>query len=364
MENLTPDIEKKSDKSQYVIIIPFIFVCFLLASYVLLANDTYLGFKNYRTFVNDGFIEYFPHSTKKENAAKKINILSENDVSVGLKDTVYTDKDTWLELRIDQQMLYQHWRDGKVVKYAISSGNKYLSRSVESRPGLFAIFHKTEKHESSQYNGAEMYFFMPFNQGIGFHSLNGTGYYGNLGVRPSSHGCIRMRHEDVKKVFKDSPLGTLVLAHNGKTARTVGFAPPEFKNEDSLSKDEEKFLLADNLLNILEGNYFISDRKFFIVNPKTIPVSGVYIGYDAKLPEKQKTKKSLYYFRNQVDWFTKIIPGEILDSAKSAEYLADMNFDEKLIKGKRSDQDISSAEIIKKYFHNPIGILPYFPPEN
>lgn len=205
---------------------------------------------------------------------------------------------------------------------------------------------------------------MPFNQGIGFHSLNGTGYYGNLGVRPSSHGCIRMRHEDVKKVFKDSPLGTLVLAHNGKTARTVGFAPPEFKTEDSLSKDEEKFLLADNLLNILEGNYFVSDRKFFIVNPKTIPVSGVYIGYDAKLPEKQKTKKSLYYFRNQVDWFASIIPGEILDSAKSAEYLADMNFDEKLIKGKRSDQDISSAEIIKKYFHNPIGILPYFPPEN
>ncbi|MFA5011333.1 MAG: L,D-transpeptidase [Ignavibacteria bacterium] len=350
----------KNDRSQYIIFIPFVFVCFLLASYVLLAGQNTF----YTAFINDGFTEYFPHATKRNDAAKKINILSENDVSVGLKDTVYTDKDSWLELRIDQQMLYQHFRDGRVFKYPISSGNKYLSRSVESRPGLFAIFHKTEKHESSQYNGAEMYFFMPFNQGIGFHSLNGTGYYGSLGVRPSSHGCIRMRHEDVRKVFKDSPLGTLVLAHNGKTARTVGFAPKEFSTTDSLTKDEEKLLLAENLHNILDGKYFISDRRFFIVNPKTIPVSGVYIGYDAKLPDKQKTLKSIYYFKNQDDRLMTIGSGDILDSVKSAEYLVGMNFDDYVINDRKTDQDLSSAELIKKYFHNPIGILPYFPPEN
>ena len=360
MENTLQNTERKRDKSQYIIFIPFVFVCFLLASYLLLAGQN--TFK--AAFINDGFTEYFPHVTKRDDAAKKINILSENDVSVGLKDTVYTDKDSWLELRIDQQMLYQHYRDGRVLKYPISSGNKYLSRSVESRPGLFAIFHKTERHESSQYNGAEMYFFMPFNQGIGFHSLNGTGYYGNLGVRPSSHGCIRMRHEDVRKVFKDSPLGTLVLAHNGKTARTVGFAPKEFAAVDSLTKDEEKLLLAENLQNILEGKYFISDRKFFVVNPKTIPVSGVYIGYDAKLPDKQKTLKCVYYFKNQDDWLMTISSGDILDSAKSAEYLAGMNFNDFVTNDRKTNQDLSSAELIKKYFHNPIGILPYFPPEN
>ncbi len=360
MENTIQKPDSNRDRSQYIIFIPFVFACFLLASYVLLAGQ--ITFHN--SIINEGFTEYFPHATKRSDAAKKINILSENDVSVGLKDTVYTEKDSWLELRIDQQMLYQHFRDGRVVKYAISTGNKYLSRSVESRPGLFAIFHKTEKHESSQYNGAEMYFFMPFNQGIGFHSLNGTGYYGNLGVRPSSHGCIRMRHDDVRKVFKDSPLGTLVLAHNGKTARTVGFAPKEFISADSMSKDEEKLLIAENLQNILEGKYFISDRKFFIVNPKTIPVSGIYIGYDAKLPDKQKTLKSVYYFKNQDDWLMSINSGDILDSAKSAEYLAGMNYDDYKIKDRKPDQELSSAELIKKYFHNPIGILPYFPPEN
>lgn len=350
-----------TDKGRFIIIIPLIVVCFLILSFVLQANDQVIGNINPKV---EGFAEFFGNDIKSVNSSHKINILSESDVSVGLKDTVYTDKDCWLELRIDQQMLYQHWRNGKVEKYGISSGNKYLDRSIESRPGLFAIFVKEERHESSQYNNAEMFFFMPFNQGIGFHSLNGSGYYGNLGVRPSSHGCIRMRHEDVRKVFRDCPLGTLVLAHRGYTARTVGFAPPEFENKDSLSKDEEKYLLAENLYNILEGNYFVADRKFFVVNPKTIPVSGIYMGYDAKLPDKQKSKKSVYYFANSNDVTNTYKTGDILDSIKSAEYLVDFTYDIEDIKYNTPNRDLSSAEIIKKYFSNPIGVLPYFPPVN
>ncbi len=353
--------EVQTDKNKYIIFIPLLLVCFLIVSFVLQTNEQVLGNVNPKI---EGFTEYFGNSANIQNMASKFNILSESDVSVGLKDTVYTDKDCWLELRIDQQMLYQHWRNGKVEKYAISSGNKYQDRAIESRPGLFAIFHKEERHESSQYNNAEMYWFMPFNQGIGFHSLNGTGYYGFLGVRPSSHGCIRMRHEDVKKVFKECPIGTLVLAHRGYTARVVGFAPENYEPKDSLSKDEEKYLLASNLYNILEGNYFVTERKFFVVNPKTIPVSGVYMGYDAKLPEKQKTKKSVYYFQNINDVTGAYKIGDILDSAKSAEYLIDFYVDIDEIKGDTPARDLSSAEIVKKYFSNPIGVLPYFPPVN
>jgi hypothetical protein len=353
--------EIQNDKGKFIIFLPLTIICLLIVSFAFQANEQSIDNINPKIA---GFTEYFSHTANVQNLANKINILSESDVSVGLKDTVYTDKDCWLELRIDQQMLYQHWRNGKVEKYGISSGNKYLSRSIESRPGLFAIFVKVERHESSQYNNAEMYHFMPFNQGIGFHSLNGTGYYGNLGVRPSSHGCIRMRHDEVKKVFKDCPLGTLVLAHRGYTARTVGFAPEGYENKDSLSKEEEKYLLASNLYNVLEGNYFVSERKFFVVNPKTIPVSGVYMGYDAKLPEKQKTKKSVYFFANENDIIGLVKAGDILDSLKSSEFLADMNYEIEDIKGKTPERDLSSAELIKKYFSNPIGVLPYFPPEN
>jgi hypothetical protein len=295
-----------------------------------------------------------------------INILSETDLSTGIKDTVYTDKDCWLELRIDQQMLYQHWRDGHLVKYAISTGNKFLSRSIESRPGLFAIFVKEERHESSQYHNAAMYYFMPFNMGIGFHSLDGTGYYGNLGVRPSSHGCIRMRHEDVKKLFKDCSLGTIVLAHRGYSARTVGFAPKDFQNPAEYSKDEVKKMLAENLVNILEGNYYIKERKFFVVDPKVIPVSGVYISYDRKIPEKQKLSSCAFNFMGNSDWLSMNMNSINIKFENEKDELAGLTdkliIDPKDIKKVETTDYFSDADLIKKYFHNPIGILPYFPP--
>jgi len=316
------------------------------------------------TFPDKGFKEI---GISSEHSNFNVNILSETDLSMGIKDTVYTDKDTWLELRIDQQMLYQHWRDGRVVSYPISSGNKFLDRSIESRPGLFAIFVKEERHESSQYNNAEMFHFMPFNQGIGFHSLNGTGYYGNLGVRPSSHGCIRMRHADVKKLFGETPLGTIVLAHRGYTARTVGFAPKDFENKEEFSKDEFKKMLAENLANVLSGDYYMKERKFFVIDPKVIPTSGIYISYDRKIPDKQKMNKSTYLFLNNTDWLSMrerhihINPEDKNDDLNTL--IAALFIDEKDIKKDNSPDYFSDAELVKKYFHNPIGILPYFPPK-
>jgi hypothetical protein len=309
---------------------------------------------------------FFELGSNSGHSNFNINILSESDLSAGIKDTVYTDKDCWLELRIDQQMLYQHWRDGRLSKYPISSGNKYLSRSIESRPGLFAIFVKEELHESSQYNNAKMFYFMPFNQGIGFHSLAGTGYYGNLGVAPSSHGCIRMRHEDVKKIFKDCPLGTIVIAHRGYSARTVGFAPKDFTNPEEYSKDEYKKMLAENLSNILDGNFYTRERKFFVVDPKVIPVSGVYISYDKKIPDKQKLGVSIYSFMNNTDLLSMkefhTIINEVNNDSGLDDLINELIVEEKEVKKDIPDNILSDAELIKKYFHNPIGILPYFPP--
>jgi hypothetical protein len=46
-------------------------------------------------------------------------------------------------------MVYVHWRNGKIDKYPVSSGNKFLDKGLETRPGLFAIFVMEEHHESS-----------------------------------------------------------------------------------------------------------------------------------------------------------------------------------------------------------------------
>jgi len=318
-----------------------------------------------------GFSEF--SNFQISNSQSKCNILTQEDLSKGIKDTVYTEFDCWLELRIDRQMLYQHWRNGKVESYPVSTGNKYLSRSIESRPGLFTVFFKELHHESSQYHNADMYNFMPFNQGIGFHSLNGTGYYGALGKMPSSHGCIRMRHQDVQKIYKDCPIGTLVLATRGNSCRTIGFAPKDYKNDKEYDKDELKAMLSENLYNILEGKYYVADRKYFVVNPDIIPRSGIYIGYDRKIPEKQVLPKSKYVViqlvdrlninKNNFDFKIEEKKNDIIASNDDPEDTLEIAENENASNYK-PDIPYTKEELIKKYFHNPIGILPYFPPEN
>lgn len=295
--------------------------------------------------------------------AGNVNILSPADLSSGLKDTVYTDKECWLELKINKQMLYQHWRNGTVNSYPVSTGNNKGGdpEALESRPGLFAIFHKVEHHQSSQFNAANMYNFMPFNQGIGFHSIDGTGYYAHLGVRPSSHGCIRMKHDDAKKLFKECPLGTLVLATNGYSARTVAFAPEGFVNEKEYSKEDYKLMLAENLYNIINGKYYMQEREMFVVNPKVIPVSGVYTSYDVKIPQKQIIPR-IHLTVAEVKDNLNLIESKSILQTEDHEIV-----EEEIVEvgsGKVKNPDVDSSEdLIKKYFNNPIGVLPYFGPK-
>jgi lipoprotein-anchoring transpeptidase ErfK/SrfK len=311
--------------------------------------------------------KYYESKGGEIKNAGKFNILSSEDLSGNIKDTVYTDKETWLELKIDQQMLYQHWRDGHVEKYPISSGNNKGGdpEALESRPGLFAIFHKEEHHQSSQFNSANMYHFMPFNQGIGFHSIDGTGYYANLGVRPSSHGCIRMKHADAEKLFGETPLGTLVLATKGYSARAIAFAPEGFENERTYEKDEYKRMLAGNLYNILNGKYYVEEREKFVVDPKVIPVSGVYISYDNKIPAKQIIPRNYVAFYEKKDKI-EINPGkEILKENTADEFVSLVNYEvtDSIKKDKSVLKINSTDDLVKQYFNNPIGVLPYFGPK-
>lgn len=304
---------------------------------------------------------------KEIKNAGKYNILSSNDLSDKIKDTVYTDKECWLELKINEQMLYQHWRNGTTVKYPVSTGNNKGGdpEALESRPGLFAIFLKVEHHKSSQFDASNMYHFMPFNQGIGFHSIDGTGYYSHLGVRPSSHGCIRMKHEDAKKLFGDCPIGTLVLATKGYSGRTIAFAPEDFKNTKEYTKDEYKRMLAANLYNLVSGRYYIEERERFIVDPKIIPVSGVYTSYDFQIPDKQIIPRSYVAFYERPDKSNVVEKQEILEQENSEEFIQLVGNDEAAHQETVSNKLMvnSTDDMVKKYFNNPIGVLPYFGPK-
>lgn len=357
-ESLNIDNKKIRSRKLLTFAFPIIFLIIIASSIPNLKTES-------RNICYDSYItERGVHDSDIKR--ELINILSNSDLASNLIDTVYTDKDCWLELRIDRQMLYQHWRNGQTEKYPVSSGNKYLDKGVESRPGLFAIFFKEAHHQSTQFNNADMYHFMPFNQGIGFHSLDGNGYYGTLGVAPSSHGCIRMRRNDAEKLFKDCPLGTLVLAHRGSTLRTVGFAPEGYKNPEEYTKDNYKLMLSKNLYNILEGNYYVNERYFFVVDPNAIPKTGVYIAYDGKLPEHQKMPLNsfkIYYYADRLR-SEMILPLTVAssDSNLVSEIFSDLIDDSESADG-HLNENLTDKDLIKEYFNNPIGILPYYGPD-
>ncbi|HWA06355.1 MAG TPA: L,D-transpeptidase, partial [Ignavibacteria bacterium] len=134
---------------------------------------------------NKKFSVQDPNEVVTENQEKtpKVNfsaLLAAEEFSKNLRDTIYTADNLWLEFRIDQQRLYVHYRDGRTITYPVSSGIPGAHKSVDSRPGLFAIFHMNEAHKSSQFQ-SQLNYFMAFNMGVGFHGLPGTGYYVHLG---------------------------------------------------------------------------------------------------------------------------------------------------------------------------------------
>ena len=336
-----------------VMIFPFIFVVFLV-----------FGFTQLKTGDHSGQNIDNSYSDAGNKKAPRINfsaLLAQEQFSSELRDTVYTDKDIWLELRIDEQRVYVHYRNGKTKSYPVSTGNKFLNKGIESRPGLFAIFLKEELHLSSQFDDAKMFYYMPFNMGIGFHSLAGTGYYGNLGVRPSSHGCIRMAAGDVKELFKECPVGTLVLVHRGNTARVVAFAPEGFKNDRDYSKDDYMNLLAYNLNSLYQGKYFINPPKRFIIDPAIIPRIGYYIGTTDDIPEKQQIPLNLNIPEMKNDILSESSRNtEIADKLDTA-IARELGLDTDTASYSSPDID-SSPELVHKLVYNPIGILPYFPP--
>ncbi len=301
----------------------------------------------------------------KNKSKHEINfaaLLANKEFSKNLRDTVYTDKDLWLELRIDQQTLYVHYRDGSVKRYPVSTGIPGASKSVESRPGLFAIFLKEEVHLSTQFSNARMNYYMPYNMGIGFHGLPGTGYYGSLGKRPSSHGCIRMRNEDVRPLFKQCDIGTLVLSHKGKSVRTVAFAPDGFSNDAELTKEDYIKITAYNLASLMEGKYFLHPPKRFILDGKILPRSGITVSSADVLPDKQLLPFAVAE-PEEVSDELKFSGTEISVMPEEIQYVSNFSIEESVNTEPVMKEIDVDPEKVKKYSHNPLGILPYFGPK-
>jgi hypothetical protein len=206
-----------------------------------------------------------------------------------LRDTVYTDKNHFIEVNLITQQATLFSRDGSEFHFPISSGTKRVEKGMETNQGLFAIQWKAKEQYSVQFDSTVMLNWMGFNNGIGFHALLGKSYYKYLGKKNVSHGCVRVSREDAQIVYEKVKKGTPVLVNKGNNAITIAFTS-EGESYNQYSYSETYKLLRERQQLIYDGDYLIASNEKILVDEKNIYSSGLPIGDSELIPVRQNLK--------------------------------------------------------------------------
>jgi hypothetical protein len=223
----------------------------------------------------------FAVEKKKIRGAKALPVIDYSR----LKDTLYTYQTHFIEVNLAEQKGYLHSRDSVMI-FPLSSGNKKLEEGVETNEGLFVIQCMLPEWHSSQFDSTLMINWMGFNHGIGFHALNGNGYYKHLGKRKSSHGCVRISREDSQLIYSRVRVGTPVLVHSGNNAVFIGFSDST-ENYERYSYKDLNQLLPSRLQKLYEGRYYSEAGGKLFISRKNVMHSGLPIGNAERIPSKQ-----------------------------------------------------------------------------
>ena len=227
-------------------------------------------------------------NVNEEKAKYKINCTE-------LKDTLFTTLDYFIEVNLSTQIAYLHSRFDSTKTFGVSTGTKKLKDGIETKEGVFAIQFKVERWRSVQFDSTLMLHFMTFNWGVGFHGLAGTSYYKYLGVKPSSHGCVRVSKEDGKDIYSKVKYGTPVIVHNGNPAVYIGFAEPNDPDLKYLEYSDLKNLIADRIEKLYKGNYLLKPNAKLLIDNINVTHAGLPIGDGNKI-EKRQILKPDYLF--------------------------------------------------------------------
>ena len=206
-----------------------------------------------------------------------------------LRDTVYTNKNYYIEVNLSTQHATLYTRDGNEFHFPISSGTKRVEKGMETNQGLFAIQWKAKKQYSVQFDSTVMLNWMGFNNGIGFHALQGKSYYKYLGKKNVSHGCIRVSREDAQILFEKLERGTPVLVHKGNSAIQIAFTS-EGESYNQYSYSDTNKQLKERLQKLYHGDYLISSNEKILVDEKNIYSGGLPIGNAELIPTRQNLK--------------------------------------------------------------------------
>ncbi len=208
-----------------------------------------------------------------------------------VSDTIFTLGDAIIEISLADQTTTLRRRGDTNLVFKVSTGTSRLAKGVETPPGLFFVKNKAVKARSPQFNNAELFYWIGFNAGIGFHGLRGNSYYGYLGVKPSSHGCVRIAREDGEVLYDYVDAGSPVIVYDEKPARIVEFAErgdfdpaKDLKLKDNPAHRE---ILRNRLENLYSGNAAENLKYKVFVDGATSIYPGFEVGGANRIAAEQ-----------------------------------------------------------------------------
>lgn len=245
--------------------------------------------------VYDDMVSHYSKAPNPKHIIKdiaKIPMLPLDNIII--KDTVFVLSNTFMVISLKEQIcyLYQRYNNEPMI-YKISSGNPFISQGIETSIGLFTVQSKNPLGISKQFNNAELHNWIGFNVNIGLHGLKTNSYYNSLGVRPSSHGCVRIGREDGADLYKQVKLGTPILVYKDEPALTLAFAPKkniEMTNYEPIPSDSRKYrkTINNRLNNLYRGLAYVNNKTKLMLDGTTIIKRGGYpIGIHDSIPYKQ-----------------------------------------------------------------------------
>ncbi len=236
-------------------------------------------------------IPLFAEGEKKNNQGKNTNEDEVRPLLIStVKDTLFTLSDYYIEVNLATQKAFLHSRYDSTKSFGVSTGTKKVKDGVETNEGIYAIQFKVKKWYSTQFDSTLMLNFMTFNWGIGFHALAGNSYYKFLGVKKSSHGCVRISRQIATELFEKISYGTPVIVHSGNPAVSIAFANQDDNNLKYFSYPELKNELNLRLQKLYKGEYLLFPKPKLLIDQFNVTHSGLPIGNGSKIKRHQIIK--------------------------------------------------------------------------
>lgn len=224
-----------------------------------------------------------------------------------VQDTLYTTDSVYMVVDLQDQDVMLHFRSGRTERFLVSSGNPWIRDGMATPTGIFTVQNKVPMAISRQFNDARLHNWIGVNGGVGFHGLDGSGYYWNLGKRASSHGCIRMSREEIREMYDMIHVGVPILIRDGEPARVIAFCEP-WETQDAFVIDSATARIRgigkDRINALYAGRYFEEPTQ------RLVHIAGTRVSWHIDAGLKSRVPRQHVSEQVALPSITEVVTGE------------------------------------------------------